>query len=80
MNGWHTRGMRWGLAVFGTAMAGLAAWTFQRYGVSLVATVATAIAIACIAAMLYVWWLARRALRSLGRVGGSSNESTRRTP
>jgi cation transporter-like permease len=69
--------MRWGLAVFGTAMAGLAAWAFQRYGVSLVAAAAAVIAIACIAAMLYAWWLARRALR---RVGFSPDESTGKTP
>lgn len=68
MNVWHTRGMRWGLAIFGTAMAGLAVWAFQRYGVSLVAVAAAVIAIACIAALLYAWWLSRRVLRSLDAV------------
>ena len=74
MNIWRTRGMRWGLAVFGTAMAGLAAWAFQRYGASLVAAVAAIIAIACIAAMLYAWWLSRRALRPLDDAGSTSTE------
>lgn len=68
MSAWHARGMRWGLAVFGTAMAGLAAWAFQHYGVSLVAVAAAVIAIACIAALLYVWWLSRRVTRPLDAV------------
>lgn len=79
MNVWRTRGMRWGLAVFGTAMAGLAVWAFQRYGVSPVAAVAVIIAIACIAGMLYAWWLSRRALRSLDAIPGGQ-AGTRRQP
>ncbi|MEW6331347.1 MAG: hypothetical protein AB1560_07800 [Pseudomonadota bacterium] len=77
MSVWHTSGMCWGLAIFGTAMAGLAVWAFQRYGVSLVAAVAAIIAIACIAAMLYAWRLARRALRPLDAVPGGQADARR---
>jgi hypothetical protein len=62
MNVWHTRGRHWRLAVFGIAMAGLAAWAYWRFGVTLLTAVAVAIAIGCFGAMLYAWRLARRSL------------------
>lgn len=62
MNGWRRRGMHWGLAVFGIAMAGLAAWAYRRFGAALLTAVAVAIAIGCFGAMLYAWRLARRSL------------------
>ncbi len=67
MNLWHTRGMRWGLAVFAIAMAGLAAWAYRRFGATPLAVVTAAIAIGCFGAMLYLWRLTRRALRPLER-------------
>lgn len=80
MNAWNRRGVNWWLAIFGIAMAGLAAWAYWRFGVTLLTAVAVAIAIGCFGAMFYAWWLTRRALRPFGRVGGSSDKSTRRTP
>ncbi len=59
MSAWHSKRMRTGLAAFAAAMIGLAAWAFLNFGVSLVAVVTTAIAIACVAAMLYAWRLSR---------------------
>ena len=80
MNSWHGRGGRWGLAIFGIAIAGLALWAYWRFGATLLTAIAVGIAIGCFAAVFYAWLLARRALRPFGGVGGSSDKSTRRTP
>lgn len=67
MSAWHSKPMRMGLAAFAAAMVGLAAWAFLNFGVSLVAVVTAVIATACVAAMLYVWWLSRRTFKPVER-------------
>ncbi|OGI45882.1 MAG: hypothetical protein A2151_01035 [Candidatus Muproteobacteria bacterium RBG_16_65_34] len=67
MNVWHTRGMRWSLAVFTIAMAGQAVWAFSRFGATLLTAVAAVISIGCLAALLYVWRLSRRAVKTVER-------------
>jgi len=69
MSAWHSKPMRLGLAVFAAAMAGLAAWAFMNYGASLIAVAVAAIAIACVAALFYAWWLGWRAAKPIEQAG-----------
>lgn len=46
-------------------MAGLATWALVRWGFTPPAAIVVAFAISCPVAMLYAWWLARRALLPL---------------
>jgi len=75
MDGWHTRSMSTGLAGFAIAMVGLAVWAWLRFGFSVVTAVAAAIAIGCVGAMIYAWWLAGRVL---GPVDPAREGATRR--
>ncbi len=74
MNGRRTRALRRALAVFAVAMAGLAAWALLRYGVTPLAALTAAIALACIAVLLYVWRLSRRAPPTLDDVRARNRE------
>ncbi len=77
MSAWHSKQTRVGLAVFAAAMVFLAAWAFLVFGVSLVTAVTAGIAIACIAAMLYAWWLSRRALKPVERAAPETAEEAK---
>lgn len=67
-----------GLALCGLAMAGLAWWAFLHDGATLLTVVAVVIAAGCFAAMVYAWWLARRALKPLEP--GAAEKAVRRVP
>lgn len=80
MNLWQRSSMRWSLAVFGIAMAGLAAWAFWRFGATLLAAAAVVIAIGCFGAVLYAWRLARRSLQSLERMDTPPRQISKERP
>ncbi len=75
--------VRFGLCLL--AMAVLVAIALRFWGWSLLAALTLGIAIGCAIAMLYAWWLSRRALRPLDDAGCTSTEQNlhnnpKRTP
>ena len=58
-------------------MAGIATWVLTRWGFTPAAAIIVAFAVSCPVAMLYAWWLGRRALKPLNR---AARADARRTP
>jgi hypothetical protein len=68
----HRRSIRWRAAACVVAMVVGVAPALWWWGLSPLAALWIAVTVACAAAMLYAWWLARRALRPLDNVGRSN--------
>lgn len=52
--------MRWWLAIFGSAMTGLAVWAYWVFGATALTAVVAVVAIGCLGVLVYVSRLARR--------------------
>lgn len=65
MNRLWNQGRVWALLAFGVALIALAAWVFQRTGLSWVTLAVVVIAAGCVVAMVYLWWVSARTARTL---------------
>jgi CHASE2 domain-containing sensor protein len=65
-------------------LAAITTWSLRQWGFTPLTAIILALAISCPVAVLYAWWLGRRALRAVERAGIEStpekhNNSTRRS-
>ena len=66
-------------------LAAIATWSLRQWGFTPLTAIILALAISCPVAVLYAWWLGRRALRAVERAGIESppekhGNFTRRAP